>query len=333
MISLPDLAAGAIPFALPMRRTFRGLDVREGMLIKGPSGWGEFAPFDDYSPLAASRWLECAIEAAYGQWPTPVRESVPVNAIIPEVSADDAAGLTREAIRSFGCTTIKIKVGGTLADDEARVASVRDALDAVLGRGQGAIRIDANAAWSVDQAAKALGRLSQYGLEYVEQPCPTADDLRALRSRIDVRIAADESIRRSDDPGAVRVGEFADVAILKAPPLGGARAVVELAEGLDVPVVMSGALDSATGLDSGVAAAAALSDLPFACGFGTGGLFVADVTEQPRVPIDGALTIGRTPPDLPSLLAARDRISAERVDYWQARLAEAWQALSSRRGR
>ena len=333
MISLSELASAAIPFALPMRRTFRGLDVREGMLIKGPSGWGEFAPFDDYTPLMASRWLECAIESAYGQWPEPVREIVPVNAIIPEVSADDAAGLTREAIRSFGCTTIKIKVGGTLADDEARVASVRDALDAVLGRGVGAIRVDANAMWSLEQAVKSLTRLSEYGLEYVEQPCQSADDLRALRSRIDVRIAADESIRRSDDPGAVRVGEFADVAILKAPPLGGARAVLELAEGLDVPVVVSSALDSATGLDAGVNAAAALPELPFACGFGTGGLFVADVTTDPRVPVDGGLAAGRTPPDLPSLLAARDRIDPERVDYWQARLAQAWQALSERTSR
>lgn len=327
MIDVDTLVGSAVPFALPLHREFRGLTVREGMLIKGPSGWGEFAPFDDYTPSRSARWLASAIESAFGSFPAPVRDVIPVNAIIPAVHADDAAGLTRDAVHVHGCTTIKVKVGGALRDDEARVASIRDALDAVLGRGLGSIRIDANTAWSVDEAIRALRRLSAYGLEYVEQPCATAEELRRVRSAVDVPIAADESIRLSDDPGSVNVAEFADVAILKAAPLGGAKALLDVAEQLPIPVVVSGSLDSATGLDVSIAAAAALTELPYACGLGTGALLAADVVPHPRVPIDGGLPVERTPPDLDCLVAARDRVSDDRVRYWHARLLEAWHEL------
>lgn len=322
--SLADLLDAAVPFALPLRRRFRGLDVREGMLLRGPSGWGEFAPFDDYSDAAAARWLASAVEAAFGGWPAPVRASVAVNAIIPAVASGDAAGLARAAVLERGCTTVKVKVGSAdLAADEARVASVRDVLDTVLGPGVGAIRIDVNGAWDVDRARVALRRLSAYGLEYVEQPCATREDMRELRRHVDVPLAADESIRLSDDPGGVRVGDIADVAVLKPAPLGGVEATLRIAEALDVPVVISGSLDSSVGLDTALAAAAALPELPFACGLGTGALLAADVAE-PRLPEHGELTVGRISPDLPSLLAARDRLTDERAEWWRHRLAAAW---------
>lgn len=327
MINVDELIASAVPFALPLRREFRGLTVREGVLIKGPSGWGEFAPFDDYSALQSSRWLASALESAFGAYPAAVRTAIPVNAIIPAVHADDAAALTREAVQVLGCTTIKIKVGGALRDDEARVASVRDALDTALGRGKGAIRIDANTAWSVDEAVRSLRRLAAYDLEYVEQPCRTADELRDVRRAIDVRIAADESVRLSDDPASVAVAEFADVVILKAAPLGGAQALLDIAERLDLPVVVSGSLDSATGLDVGVAAAAALPELPFACGLGTGALLSVDISASPRIPHEGVIAVERTAPDLDALLAARDRVSDVRVAFWQSRLREAFREL------
>lgn len=330
----PLLAAvldAALPFALPLRRTFRGLDVREGMLIKGPHGWGEFAPFDDYSDTAAARWLDSAIEASFGELPAARRTQIPVNAIIPAVGSDDAAGLARAAALDAGCRTIKVKVGGDLADDEARVASIRDVLDTVLGRGQGRIRIDANAAWDVQQAVAALRRLSAYDLEYVEQPCRTAQEMLELRRLVDVRLAVDEIVRTSDAPEQLSVSEFADVAIVKPAPVGGAAAALRVAEALDVPVVISGSLDSSVGLDVAVAAAAALDHLPFDSGLGTGALLAADVCDSPRVPVGGALTVERTMPDLPALLAARDRLSDERAAYWRARLTTAWLAGSGAR--
>jgi len=330
--SLRALLEAAVPFALPLRRTFRGLDVREGMLIKGPSGWGEFAPFDDYTDAAASRWLDSALEAAFGRFPEPVRGEIEVNAIVPGVGSADAATLAREAVLDRGCRTIKVKVGSdSLADDEARVASVRDVLDTVLGRGRGAIRIDANGVWDVASGAVALRRLGQYGIEYVEQPCRSPEEMRELRRLVDVPFAVDDTIRTSVDPAAIRVGDYADVAVLKPAPLGGVAATMKVAMAMDVPVVISGSLDSTVGLDVALAAAAALPDLPFACGLGTGALLAADVVEHPRVPDGGVLIVGRAAPDLAALLAARDRLSDERASWWRSRLSAAWAAGAAQR--
>jgi O-succinylbenzoate synthase len=324
----------AVPFALPLRRSFRGTVLREGLLVKGPSGWGEFAPFDDYSDAAAARWLDSALEAAFGSYPAAQRSEIEVNAIIPAVDSADAAGLAREAVIERGCRTVKVKVGSPdLADDEARVASVRDVLDTVLGRGRGAIRIDANGAWDVARGSLALRRLGAYGIEYVEQPCRTVAELRELRGLVDVPFAVDETIRTSDRPEAVRVREYADVAVLKPAPLGGVAALLRVAEALDVPVVVSGSLDSSVGLDVAVAAAAALDDLPFACGLGTGSLLAADLVEASRVPEGGLLQVGRTSPDLAALLTARDRLSEDRAGWWRDRLTAAWAAGAGERSR
>ena len=329
---LRALLESAVPFALPLRRSFRGIDVREGMLIKGPSGWGEFAPFDDYTDAAASRWLDSALEAAFGHFPDPVRTEIEVNAIVPGVGSADAATLAREAVLEHGCRTVKVKVGSaSLADDEARVASVRDVLDTVLGRGRGSIRIDANGAWDVAEGAVALRRLGQYGIEYVEQPCRTPAEMRELRRLVDLPFAVDDTIRTAADPGAIRVRDYADVAVLKPAPLGGVAATMAVAAQMDVPVVISGSLDSTVGLAVALAAAAALADLPFACGLGTGALLAADVVEHPRVPEGGVVTTGRTAPDLAALLEARDRLSDDRAAWWRARLAAAWAAGAEQR--
>lgn len=329
---LTALLAAAVPFALPLRRRFRGVDVREGILLEGPSGWGEFAPFDDYTDTAAARWLDSAIEAAYGTWPAALRTTVPVNAIVPALPATDAASLVRAAVESSGCTTVKVKVGDpSLADDEARIAAIRAELDVLLGPGVGRIRIDANAAWDVPQAVQALRTLGAYGLEYVEQPCPTLDELRRLRGRTDVPIAADETVRTSGAPGRLRLRDAVDLAVVKPAPVGGAWAALRLCETLGVPVVFSGAMDSSVGLDAGVAAAAAAPDLPFACGFGTGALLERDVVEKTSLPIDGVLAVRRRHPDPVHLMAAFDRLPSDRAMWWRSRLERAWAAGAGER--
>lgn len=331
-VTLSEVMRDAVPYALPLRHPFRGVRVREGMLIRGPSGWGEFAPFDDYPPPSAGRWLAAAVEAAFGTWPEPLRSRIPVNAIIPAVDAMQAAALARDAVLEFGCTTIKVKVaqrGEVLADDEARVASVRDAADIAFrsvgphSPGEGVrLRIDANGGWTVDEAGRALNRLSAYGLEYVEQPCGTVEECAQVRSKVDVPIALDESVRFSQR-GAFTA---ADIVIVKVPPLGGVRGALDLARGWGGPVVVSGALDSAVGLSAGVALAAALAGDPPACGLGTGMLLAHDVVSDPRVPRDGHLDVGRVSPDLDALMAARDRLGDERARWWRLRLADAWEA-------
>jgi O-succinylbenzoate synthase len=293
-----------------LRTRFRGIDVRDGVLVRGPAGWGEFSPFWDYDVAESRRWWAAAHEAAVDGWPAPVRDSVPVNVTVPAVDAERAHAI----VTGSGCRTAKVKVaepGQSPADDLARVEAVRDA----LGPG-GAIRVDANAAWDVDTAAARISELDRVGLEYVEQPCATVGELAALRRRIDVRIAADEVVRRAGDPRRVDLREACDVVVLKVQPLGGVRAALQVAEAHGLPCVVSSALESSVGIAAGVALAAALPELPFACGLATVALFTDDVTSSPLLPVDGALPVVRPEPDRLDAVAADPGTDAR----WRARL-------------
>ena len=297
-------------YQVPLRTRFRGIDVRDGVLVQGPAGWGEFSPFWDYDVAESRRWWAAAVEAATEGWPAPVRSSVPVNVTVPAVDAERAHAIVSAA----GCRTAKVKVaepGQTPADDLARVEAVRDALGPA-----GAIRVDANAAWDVDTAVARIGELDRVGLEYVEQPCATLEQLVALRRRIDVRIAADEVVRRAADPLRVDLREACDVVVLKVQPLGGVRAALRVAEAHGLPCVVSSALESSVGIAAGVALAAALPELPFACGLATVALFTDDVTSSPLLPVDGSLPVLRPEPDRLDAVAADDATVAR----WRTRL-------------
>ncbi|TDD58885.1 O-succinylbenzoate synthase, partial [Actinomadura darangshiensis] len=211
-------------FSIPMRTRFRGVTRREGALVKGPAGWGEFSPFAEYGPAECARWLAAAREAACEGWPAPVRDRIPVNVTIPAVGPERAFELTKES----GCRTAKVKVaerGQGDADDLARVEAVRAAIGP-----DGRVRIDVNGGWDVDHAARMIRALDRWELEYAEQPCATLDELARVRRRVDVPIAADESIRRAEDPLKVRAAGAADVAVLKVQPLGGVAAGLRVAE-------------------------------------------------------------------------------------------------------
>ena len=318
---LQRLLDAAVPFALPLRRTFRGIDVREGMLIEGPAGWGEFAPFADYPPQAAARWLASAIEAAFEGWPEPIREFVEVNAIIPEIPAEQAEEFAREAV-ARGCSTIKIKVGGSPDLDIARIAVVRDVLDAAFGPSVGRIRLDANAQWTRDEAIAMLERCTRYGIEYAEQPCSSLADLAVVRRETGVRIAVDEGIRTSDNPGSLELGEAADIAIIKPATLGGVLVSLDLASALGMPVVVSGAMDSSVGLGTALALAGALPEVGGASGLGTGALLADDLVANPVVPTAGKLNVGRIEPDASALERARARVTDPAP--WRDRLTAAW---------
>jgi O-succinylbenzoate synthase len=138
---------------------------------------------------------------------------------------------------------------------------------------------------------------------------------------VDVPLAADESIRRAADPLRVRTAAAADVVVLKAQPIGGVRRSLEVAEACGLPAVVSSALETSVGLAAGVALAAALPDLPYACGLASLSLLSADVTAQPLLPVDGEIAVRRPVPD-PALLdqmAAPDAVA----ETWRARLHRA----------
>lgn len=304
----------AMVVSLPMVTRFRGITHREAMLFRGLKGWGEFAPFLEYDDVEAANWLEAGIEAAWQGPPPAVRDTVPVNATVPAVPAAEVAQVLA---RYPGATTAKVKVaepGQSLHDDVERVAAVRELVPTV--------RIDANGAWDVPTAIEAIGAIGQ--VEYVEQPCATVPELAAVRRVVDVPIAADESIRRAEDPLLVKQADAADIAVLKVAPLGGMRKVLALRTALNMDVVISSALDTAIGMSANVAAAAALPILNHACGLGTGALFEYDAA-PPFLPRKGVVAPKIVQPfdDLP--LA-----SPERAAWWEARLRRCHAILMAR---
>ena len=287
---------------IPMTTRFRWIGERTGVLLEGPAGWGEFSPFPDYGPEVAARWLPCALEAATRGWPEPVRDSVPVNVTVPAVDAERAHSI----VAASSCGTAKVKVaergGASLAQDEERVEAVRAALGPT-----GSLRVDANAAWTVDEAERAIKTLARYELEYVEQPVTTLEEMAELRRRVEVPLAADESVRTAEDPLRVAGLEAADIVVLKVQPLGGVRHALAVAEAAGLPCVVSSALETSIGIAAGVALAAALPELPYACGLATVELFEGDVVAEPLLPVEGRVAVRR--PDVD-----RDRLELFRAD-------------------
>lgn len=315
--ALEELLAGAHVVSLPMRVKFRGIMERESLLLRGPAGWGEFCPFPEYGDAEASRWLAAAVEAAWQGFPAPLRSEIPVNATVPAV----AAARVPDVLARFGrVDAVKVKVaeqGQTLDDDMARLDAVRAALP------DAAIRVDANGGWDVETAVTALSRLSAVGLEYAEQPVPTIEGLAEVRSRLraagtPVLIAADESVRKESDPLRVARAGAADLLVVKVAPLGGVRRALDIVAQAGLPAVVSSALDTSVGIRAGLALAAALPELPYACGLGTVSLFESDITVDPLVADDGAIRLRDVAAD--AGLLERYAASPERRDWWLARL-------------
>lgn len=322
--SIDELLESAHIVVLPLTTRFRGVDEREVMLLRGPQGWSEFSPFTEYPDTEAATWLTAAIEFGWVESPPLLRETIPVNATLPAVTPDRVA----EVLDRFGpCRTIKVKVaerGQSRADDVARVRAARDYVGP-----EGRIRLDANGAWSLDEAEAAVHALAEFDLEYVEQPCASIAELAELRRRIKylgIPIAADESVRKADDPLTVARSGAADILVIKAQPLGGIRSALAIVAEAGLPVVVSSALDSSVGLSMGAHLAASVPELDFDCGLGTAALLARDVTTNPLKPVKGAIDVRRVDVDESSLDAFA--ASADRDVWWRERLRRCHALLS-----
>ena len=320
---LSELLATARVVSLPLAVKFRGIWSREIMLFQGPQGWTEFSPFVEYNDDEAVHWLRAALEFGWHPLPTLYRDQIMVNATVPAVAPDQVA----EVLSHFdGCRTAKVKVGEPgqlLTEDVERVREVRR----ILGP-EGRIRVDANGVWNVDEAEHAFHALAEFDLEYVEQPCDSLDELAELRQRthyMDVPIAADESIRKAEDPRAVAQAVAADVLILKAQPLAGISKIVELSEEVALPIVLSSALESSVGIAMGLYAAAAVKELDYDCGLGTASLLAGDVTEAPLVAQDGSITVQR--PVVSEELLERFAADPDTTAWWLERLERCYNLL------
>lgn len=320
---LRDVLTTARVVSLPMTSRFRGITAREAVLFEGPEGWTEFSPFVEYDDDEAAAWLHAAIDFGWRPTPPLLRTRIPVNATVPAVPASDVAAVLD---RYPGARTAKVKVaepGHSLADDIDRVRAVREYLGA-----EGRIRVDANTLWNVDEAEHAIHALAPFDLEYVEQPCATIEELAEIRRRtayMGIPIAADESVRKADDPLAVARAGAADLLVIKAQPLGGIHAALRIVADAGLPVVVSSAIDTSVGIAMGAHLAAAVPDLQFDCGLGTVAMFTQDVAVEPLLPVDGYIPVQRPIVDV-SQLAAVDA-AADRRDWWIERVRRCYRIV------
>ncbi|HUH52704.1 MAG TPA: o-succinylbenzoate synthase [Microbacteriaceae bacterium] len=323
--ALSEVLASSHVVSIPTRTRFRGVTEREVVLFAGPKRWSEFSPFIEYDNVEASSWLEAALEFAWHPLQALHRDSVEVNATIPAVSPSEVPAILA---RFEGCDTVKVKVaetGQNLSDDINRVAAVREALgtDAL-------IRIDANGGWSLSQAQKALSELKSFDLDYAEQPVMEIANLAKLRLQFagEVKIAADESVRKAADPLAVARAEAADLLVVKVQPLGGVFRAQQIIEQAGLPVVISSALETSVGISMGAHLAAALKpeQLHGACGLGTAALLHGDVTRNPLLAKAGFIPV--TEVQVETSLLDKFRASPDRIAWWRDRIERCYAQLN-----
>lgn len=224
------------------------------------------------------------------------RAEVEVNALL---GAESPRALAEEAERAVaeGYRTLKVKVAGRPGEeDEVRLEALRQA----VGR-EVKLRVDANGAWQVAEAAQVLGRLERLGLELCEQPVPAErlSDWSYLRSQVTCPLAADEALAV---PGAVEalVGErpVVDVLVLKPMVLGGVLPALRLARqawARGVESYVTSALDGVVARAGATHLAAALPSGRHASGLGVGHLFTQEPTEHPFRPVQGRIRMPETP--------------------------------------
>ena len=193
--------------------------------------------------------------------------AVTVNATIGATDRAGAASQAFEAARAgFGCVKVKVGVG----DDAGREAAVRAALGPTVD-----LRLDANGAWTVEEAVAAIEGLAPAGLELVEEPVHGVRELAEVRRAVPVRIAMDET---ADVAGALASGA-ADAVALKLGRSGGISgllAAAGLVQATDAEPYVTSTFDGPLGVAAALHAAAALAgghEAPLACGLATLGLF------------------------------------------------------------
>lgn len=321
LVNITDISI----LALPMRTRFRSIETRELAVFKGER-WSEFSPFIEYSDQEAAVWLKAALAWANDPLPDLMRDVIPVNATLPAVTPAEI----KTTLAPFGdFTSVKIKVAEkntSIEDDLARIHAFRELYP------KSKIKLDANGSFSVEQALALCQRLRQIEIEYFEQPVSSIEEMNQLkeelfRNSLDIKLAADELIRKADDPFRVAKENAADIAVLKAQPLGGVKQALEIAAQLKMDVVVSSALESSIGLMQGLHLAGSLPELKYDCGLATASLLKADVVAKPLTQVNGKIEIRSVEPD--QELIKEYEASPERRAWWLARIERCSELLQS----
>jgi L-Ala-D/L-Glu epimerase len=297
--------------SLPLREPFVTsggvVSARELALLRvvdddGQVGYGEAAPLESYDGVSLDAVIaELENEAAalpqaraaeelarldlqarrenrtLGE---PGADAIVVNRTLGGGPPSEMAGRAREAVRE-GYSCLKLKVG--LPDDLERVAAVREAIGPWP-----ALRVDANGAWSVEEARAAIAAMAPFDLQLVEQPCRTLEELALLRAEVEVPLAADESITGPDDvrvAAELRACDAVNVKLASAGGFGTAREAVRAARYSGLEPYLSSTLDGPWGIAAALQLAAS-ERLSLACGLATLELFdtrLARALPRPRM--------------------------------------------------
>ncbi|HEU4793733.1 MAG TPA: mandelate racemase/muconate lactonizing enzyme family protein [Nitrolancea sp.] len=240
-----------------------------------------------WDALGRSRGVRVA--SLLGGSVTPI---VPVNATVGASTAESAATAARAAVDA-GFHTVKLKVGiaGSPEAEAERVAAVREAIGLETG-----LRLDANGAWTEDEAIETIRRLEAFRPQYIEQPLPAGDPaaLARVRHAVMMPVAADEAVTDLAAVKALIGAAAADVLIVKPMAVGGlepARTIVELGTLAGLRVVVTTTIDTGIGISAALHLAATLSRPIPACGLATGPLLASDLLVEPLVVRDGEMRL------------------------------------------
>jgi o-succinylbenzoate synthase len=304
----------SFPFREPYTTSAGVVTERELLLLRiesadGHVGYGEAAPFEPYDGIPLERAVATLTRRSRGRRPPQARaavemarldldarrdgrpvgepgaDAIPVNRTLVAGPPDEAAARAAEGVRE-GYSCFKLKVG--LPDDEERVAAVRDAIGSWP-----ALRIDANGAWSVDEAIAAIRKLERFDLQFVEQPCRTLEELAEVRARVSAPIAADESVAGAEDvTRAAEVGacDVVNVKLAHSGGFGPAREALRTATELGIAPFLSSTLDGPWGIAAALQLAAS-ERLSLACGLATLELFDAELARAIPPPTTGLLSV------------------------------------------
>ena len=307
----------SIPLKEPFVTSNGVVSARELLLLRleardGTVGYGEAAPFEPYDGVPLER-AEAALTGGGGRRPPqvraaeeiarldlharqegrplaePRRDALPVNMTLAAGPPEEVAERARAGMTE-GYACFKLKVG--LPDDVDRVAAVREAIGPWP-----ALRVDANGAWSVDEAVHAIRSIEDHDLELVEQPCGSLRELAEVRQRVSTPIAADESIASLRELRRAVELEACDVVNVKVAAAGGFRPARELlreARDHGLGVFLSSTLDGPWGIAAALQLAAA-EDLQLACGLATLELFDAPLARALPLPRSGTLAVPAGP--------------------------------------
>lgn len=195
------------------------------------------SPRQRAAPFAATAMIT-AVESALGRCPAEDRTlTIPLLKTLygqtpPELAAEVEAGL------ASGYTTFKFKVGWDPDQDAARVQALQRAL-----AGRGAVRLDANQGWNLEQARRFCRQIQPEGIELLEQPFPPDrwDWMAVLRRETGLPLMLDESIHGEEDVDRViesGCAAFVKFKLMKAGSMSRLESLIQRARAGGLQVVV-----------------------------------------------------------------------------------------------